>query len=136
VARSLPTAAMVSGCFTNCLCAVISPRNTSMRSSHLQADVGLRREETGGELQVGLAVDEVDADERLAALALVAVEALAARVCSHDNALRPVQALVVVTLAGARKDHRGRELAEKPAATHTHTHIKYEFHSQCVYMMV
>lgn len=63
-------------------------------------------------MQVGLAVDKVDTDERLAALALVAMETLAAGVHSHDNALRPVEALVVVAGAGARKDHRGRKLAE------------------------
>lgn len=63
-------------------------------------------------MQVGLAVDKVDADERLTALALVAVETLAAGVRSHDNALRAIEALVVIAGAGARKDHRGRELAE------------------------
>lgn len=63
-------------------------------------------------MQVRLAANKVDADERLAALALVAVETLAAGVCSHNNALRPVQALMVVAGAGARKDHGGRELAE------------------------
>lgn len=73
-------------------------------------------------MQVGLAVDKVYADKRLAALALIAVETLAAGVCSYDDALRTVEALMVVTGAGARKHHRGRELTEQPAATHKVTH--------------
>lgn len=63
-------------------------------------------------MQVGLAVNKVDTDQRLTAITLVAMETLAAGVRSHDNTLRPIEALVVVTGAGARKDHRGRELTE------------------------
>lgn len=63
-------------------------------------------------MQVGLAVDKVDTDKHLTALAFVALETLAAGVSSHDDTLRAVEALVVVTGAGARKYHWGRELTE------------------------
>lgn len=85
---------------------------------HLQADVGLRREEIRGQLQVRLAAHEVDRDERLAAIALVAVQTLAAGVRADHHALCPVQALVVVARAGAREHHGRRELAEQPTGTH------------------
>lgn len=82
------------------------------RRPHLQANVGPRRDRIGGKPQVRLAVHKVDADERLAALSLVALETLAAGVGSHDDALRPVEAVVVVAGAGARKDHRWGQVAE------------------------
>ena len=63
-------------------------------------------------MQVGLAADKVDADERLAAVPLVAMGTLAAGVCSCYNTLRSVEAFVVVAWAGARKYHGGRELAK------------------------
>lgn len=85
-------------------------------------------------MQVGLAVDKVDADKRLAALALIAVETLATGVCSYDDALRAVEALMVVTGAGARKHHRGRKLTEQPAGTHkvTQTQRNFPINSLCV----
>jgi hypothetical protein len=95
----------------------IQQHATVLVRGDLQADVGLRGDETGGQLQIGLSVDEVDTDQRLAALALVAMETLAAGVRSHDHALRPVQALVVVTGAGSGKDHGRRELTEQPAVS-------------------
>lgn len=79
---------------------------------YLQADVCLRGQETGRKLQVRPAVHEVDTDERLAVVALVAMETLAPGVRSRYNTLRTVEALVVVAGAGARKDHGRRELAE------------------------
>lgn len=63
-------------------------------------------------MQVRLAAHKVDADKCLAALALVAMETLAAGVRAHYNTLCPIEALMVVTWAGAWQDHGGRELAE------------------------
>lgn len=63
-------------------------------------------------MEVRASVHEVDADKRLAVLALVTMETLTLGVWSRYNALGAVQALVVVAGAGARKDHGRRKLAE------------------------
>lgn len=58
---------------------------------------------------------EVDADELLASLPLVALQALARGVAGLDEALGPVAALVVIALTGAWQHHRRGELAEQAA---------------------
>lgn len=82
------------------------------RHLYLQTDVGLWRQEIGGKLEVRRTVHKVDADKRLAVLALVAMETLTPGVCSRNNTLGAVKALMVVAGAGARKDHGRRKLAE------------------------
>lgn len=104
---------------TGFACGVVAAKNQRREGKrHLQANVGLGREEVRGQLQVRLAAHKVHGNQRVAALALVAVQTLAAGVRPGHHALRPVQALVVVARAGAREDHGRRELAEQPAGRH------------------
>lgn len=55
------------------------------------------------------------------------MQTLAAGIWTHNHTLGTVQALVVVTGAGARKDHGRRELTEQPTAAKTHKRLKISF---------
>ena len=84
--------------------------------AYLQRDVCLLCNDVGGDLQEGLPVHKVHADKPLTSQTFVTLETLAHWVCTHDNTLRPIGAVMIVTRAGPGQHHRRGELTEQTTA--------------------